>query len=281
EDVHLQGDTDAISAKYGERAAPMVGVAAGARDEGQAQDAVNHYLRQLTPASVEDQPSETMSEADSSQQPVKSLEFNVFDEAPANSPPKKRRQGHATNGQPSLPSAPPSEAEPGAEGDLKKKGKGNGKAAQASWLVNATARPATKRGGGKGKDPAVGADLAKARELLSSMEAKYSDACLWEARPKKKALEKDGKLLGDLANKLLLTGHEDDVEMSKTLNDFFTSVEEKNELLTSASKSPLSYVQSPMDEHAMNLFLSMEPTVLNNIIVFAATECLKNIDQEP
>ena len=198
------------------------------------------------------------------------LDFNVFDAgaSSAGSPPKKRRQGM-------LKQTPTQdEPHPTQEPAVRPKGGGRGRGSGATPSGEPSAQ------GGKSEKKKGATELQKGMDLLRDLKNKYSDANLWNNRPKKRVLDNAIKSLGETANKLLTTGEEGSMDCSQQLNDFCLQLESKQELFSAIAKSPKDYVTRAMDEASQEVLLRTDTTVLTNIIIYVATECLRLVDTE-
>ena len=281
--MEYQGDAENVQRMFGERAQGLVQMSNTARNIDDVRRDVSSHMSAREAADPEAAACEDSKQNEPASQPT--LDFNIFDMgggASSTAKPGSKRASKTplppaaepllNNGlsdNPGTQNGPPSPERPS---HLQGKGKGRGKG----------------RGGGGGSGEAPGnpakkakqSELDKADDLLRATHERYNDAMLWQNRPKKKEIDKQSKALGDMAAKVLSVGDEGGFQKSNLLNDRCLDLEAKFELFNNISKNPKDFVTQSMEESTLQILMNTEATVLNNIIVFTATETLKMTDVE-
>ena len=277
-----QGDAENVQKIFGERAQGLVQMSNQARNiEDVRRDVATHFSARAIECEGAG-PEDAKQNEPASQM---TLDFNIFDmgAAPSARGNKRSAKQVAPPAEPLLGSSfldpvgnggsqngPPSPERP-SQMPSKAKGRGKGRGG---------GNPTVGDGGGNPTKKAKPSELDKADELLKSTNEKFDDATLWQNRPKKKDIEKQAKAQGDMASKVLSIGDEGGFQKSNHLNDRCLDLEAKFELFNNISKNPKEYVTQSMDDTTLQILLNTEVTVLNNIIVFTATETLKMTDVE-
>eukprot|EP00439_Symbiodinium_sp_Y106_P073523 s2186_g13.t2 len=282
EDMEHQGDAENVQKIFGERAQGLVQMSNQARNiEDVRRDVATHFSARAIECEGAG-PEDAKQNEPASQM---TLDFNIFDmgAAPSARGNKRSAKQVAPPAEPLLGSSfldpvgnggsqngPPSPERP-SQMPSKAKGRGKGRGG---------GNPTVGDGGGNPTKKAKPSELDKADELLKSTNENFDDATLWQNRPKKKDIEKQAKAQGDMASKVLSIGDEGGFQKSNHLNDRCLDLEAKFELFNNISKNPKEYVTQSMDDTTLQILLNTEVTVLNNIIVFTATETLKMTDVE-
>ncbi|CAE7209196.1 unnamed protein product, partial [Symbiodinium sp. CCMP2456] len=286
EDMDYQGDAEGVQRMFGERAQGLVQMSNAARNIDEVRRDVASHL-QAREAGDQDAPGpEDANQNEAASQQM--LDFNIFDMGGGTS----TAAAKASNKRASKTPVPAAAAEPllnlgeatgnGSQNgppsperptQLPGKGKGRGKNRLGGG------NPSGDLAGNPAKKPKQ-SEMDKADDLLRSTNEKFNDAMLWQSRPKKKEIDKQVKLLGDMASKVLSIGDDGGFQKSNLLNDRCLDLEAKFDLFNNISKNAKDFVTQSMEDTTLQILLNTEATVLNNIIVFTATETLKMTDVE-
>ena len=247
----------------------MAAVAASSRD---MQDVSRDVARHLGETFEDDNSSVHPMMEDSLTEEPPSLAFSIFDEDSIVStpqPPKRRRRDQRV-ANPAEADVEPTRATPASPGH----------SLPGSQRALPARTQAVEKPGRKPTESIKATEYTnKGRDMLKTAEAKYSDELLWTSRPKKRDIESWLKKAGDLTYKIMASSEPERDEISSALNEVCMRMESRYELFGELSKDILKFVTEPMDPMQQENLLSLEFGVLNRILVYAATECLKGIEQ--
>lgn len=123
--------------------------------------------------------------------------------------------------------------------------------------------------------PAPKDKIKKAQETLTTKKAAFSDHTLWEGKLKSRALQALTNAMEQQANKLI--GEEGADQLTRELLDFPEVVTAKYELFQKVRKNTVSAIKDLLP-HELTTLAGLEPSLIAKIIVWVASDLLKNAE---